>query len=63
MAAAIGLLPLALSQGIWQFPSFLALPLLALYSGQRGTAKMKYLFYIYYPLHLMAIYGISLLLQ
>ena len=62
MAAAIGLLPLALSHGLWQWTSFLALPLLALYNGQRGKAKLKYLFYIYYPLHLAALYGISLLL-
>lgn len=62
MASAIGLLPLALRLGIWQFPCFLALPLLALYDGTRGKRKMKYLFYIYYPLHLVAIYGISMLL-
>lgn len=62
MAAAIGLLPLAITHGYWQWTSFLALPLLALYNGQRGKAKLKYLFYIYYPLHLVALYGISLLL-
>lgn len=62
MAAAIGMLPLALRMGWWQFPCFLALPLLALYDGKRGKRKLKYLFYIYYPLHLVAIYGISMLL-
>ena len=30
----------------------MTLPLLALYSGQRGKGNYKYLFYIYYPLHL-----------
>lgn len=63
MAAAIGLLPLAISHGYWQWFSFLALPLLVLYNGQRGKHKLKYLFYIYYPLHLAAIYGITLLLR
>ena len=35
---------------------------LATYNGKRGTWKMKHLFYIYYPAHLVIIYGISLLL-
>lgn len=47
-------------QGI-QWYSFAALLLLALYSGKRGKLKMKYLFYVYYPLHLAAIYGISMI--
>lgn len=34
----------------------------ALYSGKRGKRKMKYLFYIYYPAHLVVIYWINLLL-
>lgn len=63
MAAAMGMLPLALRLGMWQFPCYLALPLLSLYDGSRGKWKMKYLFYIYYPLHLAAIYGISLLVS
>lgn len=40
---------------IW---SFCALPLLLLYGGARGKWKMKYFFYIFYPLHLAALYGI-----
>ena len=62
MAAAMGLAMLSMRYGFWQWPSLLAVPLLALYNGQRGKRKMKYLFYIYYPLHLVAIYGLSLLL-
>jgi len=46
-----------------QWYCFLALIPLALYNGQRGKWKMKYFFYIYYPLHLAAIYGIGLLLK
>ena len=45
-----------------QWYSLAALLPLALYSGQRGKRRMKWLFYLYYPLHLAAIYGISLLL-
>lgn len=43
---------------IW---SLLALVLLALYNGKRGTWRMKYLFYVYYPAHLVVIQGISML--
>ena len=58
-----GLILLALSfSGLTQWFSLLTLPLLALYNGQRGKWNMKYFFYLYYPLHLAAIYGISLLL-
>ena len=58
-----GLILLALSfSGLTQWFSLAALPLLALYNGQRGKWRMKYFFYVYYPLHLAVIYGISLLL-
>lgn len=61
LLCALGLTALACSSGGIQWYSLAALPLLALYSGKRGNYKMKYLFYIYYPAHLAAIYGISLL--
>ncbi len=41
--------------------SFIAIPILMLYSGKRGRLKMKYFFYIFYPLHLVLIYVIFLL--
>ncbi len=44
---------------IWY--SLLALPLIFLYNGKRGTKKLKYLFYAFYPLHLGAIYLIYIL--
>ena len=62
LGAAVGMCYLALGGSI-QWYSLLTLPLLALYSGQRGKGDYKYLFYIYYPLHLAAIYGISWLLR
>lgn len=46
----------------YQWMAFFALIPLALYNGKRGKLKMKNLFYIYYPLHLAVIYGISLLI-
>ena len=32
-----------------------------LYNGQRGKRRLGKLFYVYYPLHLVVIYGLSLL--
>lgn len=43
--------------------ALLALPLLLLYSGKRGKVKMKYFFYIFYPLHLAALEGIAMILK
>ena len=57
----IGLVLLSFGAGI-QWYSLLTLPILALYNGARGKAKLKYLFYIYYPAHLVVIYLVSLLL-
>ena len=46
-----------------QWWPLLAVPMLALYNGKRGKAKMKYVFYIFYPAHLVILYGISYLIQ
>ena len=63
-AFALGLLLLcgtsALSGNSLQSLSLLSLLLLALYNGQRGKYKMKYFFYIFYPLHLAVIWGLAL---
>ena len=40
-----------------------ALPLLLLYNGERGKYRLKYLFYIFYPLHLVLIYLLQMLLH
>ena len=47
-----------LSKTPWQIPGFL---LTAAYNGQRGfiKGKAKYLFYLYYPAHLLAIHLIN----
>lgn len=59
--AALGLVFLSADLQRIQWYSLAALFFLALYSGKRGKMKLKYLFYIYYPLHLAAIYAIGLL--
>lgn len=56
----LGLVMIALSYGGLQWYSLLAVPLIFLYNGQRGKLRLKNLFYIYYPAHLVAIYAIGL---
>ena len=63
LVAGLVLLSLCLSMGNWvQWFSLLTLIPLALYSGKRGKGNLKYLFYVYYPLHLAALYGVSMLI-
>ena len=50
--------------GLLQFGTLLSLPILHLYNGERGKAKcMKWIFYIYYPLHLFIIGGLRIVLN
>ncbi len=58
LAAALGLTAVCIEMGGIQWYSLLALPLLALYNGQRGTHRLKYLFYAYYPIHLLILESI-----
>lgn len=60
--AAADLAVLAIDAFWYQWFALLTIPLLALYNGKRGKWKLKYLFYIYYPLHLVVIYAISVLI-
>ncbi len=46
----------------YQFFSLLSLPLLYCYSGKRGSLKLKYFFYMFYPAHLVILYGINYLI-
>ena len=48
--------------GLLQFATLLSIPVLYFYNSERGKLKLKYLFYIYYPLHLVIIGIIKLYL-
>lgn len=61
LAAAAVFLGCLVLGGI-QWYALASIVLLALYNGKRGKWKMKYLFYIYYPLHLGLIYLISIII-
>jgi hypothetical protein len=63
MLGAVVLALFAHSSYYLSWYALLALPILALYNGQKGKARIKYLFYIYYPLHLVAIFFIQMLLR
>ena len=66
LSMSIGLLLLVYELSLANVPSLssvqifslLSVPLLLLYSGKRGRFKMKWFFYVFYPLHLVAIYAI-----
>jgi len=60
LAAAV-LVVFGLISGGIRWYSLLALPLLLLYNQKRGTANLKYLFYIFYPSHLAAIYLVGMI--
>lgn len=60
---SLGLVILALKTNVTQYYALAAIPILALYQGRRGRLKMKYFFYIFYPLHLVAIEFIGMLLS
>ncbi|MBE6535368.1 MAG: hypothetical protein E7677_01930 [Ruminococcaceae bacterium] len=60
---ALGLSVFSAATGGRQWFSLLAIPLLLLYSEKRGKLKTKYFFYIFYPAHLVLIYGIDVLIS
>ncbi len=63
VSLGIGMLLLALNSGSVQYWSFIALIPLLLYSGKRGKARIKYFFYVFYPVHLLLIEGVYMLIN
>ena len=59
----LALIPLNHMYNPVQHYAIFAIPFLLLYSGKRGKLKMKYFFYIYYPLHLVVLEGLYMLLR
>jgi hypothetical protein len=56
-------IPFMISKGeIWQVGVFLVIPLLWLYNGEKGSGNPihKWAFYLFYPLHLLALGAIKL---
>jgi hypothetical protein len=63
VSLGIGMLLLALNSESIQYWSFIALIPLLLYSGKRGKARIKYFFYVFYPVHLLLIEGVYMLIN
>lgn len=61
-ATAAFLLLMGLTSGGILWWSLLTVPLLYLYNEHRGKTNLKYLFYVFYPVHLAAIYLVDLLI-
>ncbi len=62
VAASISLICLAVDLGGIQWFSLVSVAIIALYDGSRGRLNLKYLFYVFYPLHLALIYLVKMLL-
>lgn len=63
IAAILCLTVLSAASDATQWWCLLAVPLLLLYNGERGKWKLKWFFYLFYPVHLVAIQGIAMLMQ
>lgn len=59
--SAVLLIGLSMDLGGIQWYSLFTVLLLAVYNGKRGKLNLKYLFYIFYPLHLAVIYLVKIL--
>ena len=58
---ALGLVLLAWDNVDYQWFSLFSLLLLASYNGQRGKLNLKYFFYVFYPLHIVVLYGLQMI--
>lgn len=64
-AFSVGLLILSIDAvfGYWQLFCFLSLIPLLLYNGRVGNKKLKYVFYVFYPVHLIIIEGLAIIIR
>lgn len=62
-AFSVMLVILSLVMGGIQWYSLASIVLILAYNGKRGKLNLKYLFYIFYPLHLAVIYLIGLMIK
>ena len=60
---AVGVLRLSMHYAGAQYLGLLSVVLLAFYSEKRGTARMKYFFYAFFPAHLALLYGVYMLIM
>lgn len=58
----IGLVILVINDSKIMMYSLITIPLILLYNGTPGKIKLKYFFYLYYPIHMLIIAGISMIL-
>ena len=63
MAIGLALLCINANLGELQLYSFISVLILLFYDGGVGNKKLKYMFYIFYPAHLVIIEGLSILLS
>ena len=65
LCLAVALVCIAIGEELYyiQIWNLASIPLLALYNGQVGIRKMKYAFYLFYPLHMVLIEGVYLLCE
>ena len=60
-ALTLAIIGMSIMMGGRQWYALIAVLLLTLYNGERGKLKIKNFFYLYYPLHLVAIYCLKML--
>ena len=56
---AVGLVLVAFGSSVIQWFSLLSIVLVLWYDGTRGKYNLKYLFYVYYPVHLAVLYVLA----
>lgn len=62
LGVGLVLLGVTTRDGGVQMYALWALPVLFMYSGERGKMNMKYFFYVFYPVHLVILQGIVMLI-